>query len=345
MKKSTFYEFAWKQEITSFNARVRVKLQDGTSHDAVWITGLPNLDPSVDGQFEGIIGDERQVFYLFDERRYAIWPVSQIESMELLQSAYLAPAKTDFLRELLLEVEAQSEMGKGRKRNGDNVLVHDRVFRDDHLTTEIREEPVAVFAVSDGLDAHPQGDLASKEVLQHLATFVGGLPADATIQELEDALRQWATDVHRHLLDLGKERPECQGMGATVCGLLIHHGRFLSFHAGNSRLYHLRKDELIQITHDPQPVPAFSGNTAQPNLANCLGACENPFLEVQHVSDLAQYDTFLLCTDGLGEVVKTNEIKRHLVKSDVKKLAKEASRKERKDDVSVVMVRLLRDVN
>ena len=345
MKKSTFYKFAREQEITSFNARVRVKLQDGTSHDAVWITGLPDLDPSVDGKFEGIIGDERQVFYLFDERRYAVWPVSQIESLKLLQAEYLAPTKNDFLRQLLLEVQALSDTGKVRERNEDHVLVYDSVFTNDYQEKKIRQEPVCVFAVADGLGGHPYGEVASREVLQHLAAFTSNLPASIELPGLEEALKQWARAAHQHLLKLGKEKPGHEGMGTTVCGLLIHNGRFLAFHAGDSRLYHLRKNKMQLLTRDHRAASSFSGAQVQNHLSNCLGACSKPYLDVLHISDLATYDHFLLCTDGLSDMVKANDIKIYLGKPDMKKLVKQANRNGGKDNVSVVMVRLLRDVN
>lgn len=345
MKKSDFYEFVSEHDITSFDGKIRLKLKDGSSYEAVWILGLPDLDPSVDGTFEGIIGDERQVFYLFDERRYAVWPVSQIESLKLLQAEYLAPTKTDFLRQLQLEVQALSDTGKVRERNEDHVLVHDSVFTNDYLEKKIRQESVCVFAVADGLGGHPYGEVASKEVLQHLAAFASALPASIELPDLEEALKQWARDAHQHLLELGKEKPGHEGMGTTVCGLLIHNGRFLAFHAGDSRLYHLRKDEMLLLTRDHRPVPNFSGAQVQNQLSNCLGACSKPYLDVLHISDLATYDHFLLCTDGLSDMVKANDIKLYLGKPDMKKLVKQANRNGGKDNISVVMVRLMRDVN
>lgn len=270
--------------------------------------------------------------------------MSQVESLELLQAEYLAPTKKDFLRQLLMEVEAQSDTGKVRERNEDHVLVHDSVFTNDYLKKDIREEPVCVYAVADGMGGHPYGEVASKEVLQHLAAFVNELPADIPLPGLEEALRQWARDAHQHLLNLGKEKHEYEGMGTTVCGLLIHNGRFLSFHAGDSRLYHLRKDEMLQLTRDHRPAPSFSGAQVQNYLSNCLGACSKPFLEVHQISDLALYDTFLLCTDGLSDMVKAPDIKRYLGKHDMKKLVKEANRNGGLDNISVVAMQLMRDL-
>jgi hypothetical protein len=50
MTESQFFEFVEEHELFYFDALIRVNLNDGTSHEAVWILGIPGLEVSADGR-------------------------------------------------------------------------------------------------------------------------------------------------------------------------------------------------------------------------------------------------------------------------------------------------------
>jgi len=338
MKKSEFHEFVNDKKITGFDAKIRLALKDGSCHEAVWVTWLPDLDPSVDGVFPGFIGDEQQVFFLLDENRYMVLPVSQVESLQLLQPGYLAPTDRDFLHRLRMEVEAMSNNGRVRESNEDHILLLDNVFTNDHLKMEVREEPVSVFAVADGMSGHPYGDVASREVLQHLAAFVKALPAQMSSLKLDSSLKKWGSNAHKHLVALGKKNPEYKGMGTTVCGLLVHNGRLLRFHAGDSRLYQLRNNDILLLTRDHSTLAGIGPAWAENHLTNCLGACKDAFVEIGLIEDVRPNDSFLLCTDGLSNLIKDKDICHYMKKNGLAKLVNEVIRSGGTDNVSVISV-------
>ncbi len=90
MTESQFFEFVEEHELFYFDALIRVNLNDGTSHKAVWILGIPGLEVSADGRFGGTEHDNL-LFYDFDAKAYAIWNCELIESLEFIQQEYLKP--------------------------------------------------------------------------------------------------------------------------------------------------------------------------------------------------------------------------------------------------------------
>ena len=87
MTRNDFNAFINRYKLYSFDGLIKVQFKDGNIYEAVWVTGLPPLDKSIDGKFEGL--SEQELFYLFDEKRYVTYPVEEIEDMTCLQETYL----------------------------------------------------------------------------------------------------------------------------------------------------------------------------------------------------------------------------------------------------------------
>jgi len=88
MTKDSFDDFIAEFDLYSFDGLIKVTLIDGTSHEAVWITGLPPPGKAIDGRFEGL-SDEFNVFYLINTKTFAVWEFKQIDNMVCLQQNYL----------------------------------------------------------------------------------------------------------------------------------------------------------------------------------------------------------------------------------------------------------------
>lgn len=88
MTRETFDEIISKEALYSFDGLIKVTLKDGTSHEAVWILGVPPLGQSVDGKFHGL-KEEYNLFFVFDRNEFAVWSYDEIEEMVCLQQNYL----------------------------------------------------------------------------------------------------------------------------------------------------------------------------------------------------------------------------------------------------------------
>ena len=111
---------------------------------------------------------------------------------------------------------------------------------------------------------------------------------------------------------------DLHGMGSTLVALLIRHGRALVGHAGDSRIYRLRDGKLKQLTRDHSfyadlvaagvdDLPE-RGDFRFNNLITCAVGMDGPFKP--HVSSeiIQEYDRYLLCSDGLTDVVSDTAI-------------------------------------
>ena len=87
MTKNDFDQFIDDHSLYSFDGLISVTLADGTNHRAIWITTLPELGESADGNFKG--KPEIQSFYLFESNQYVCWYPAQIEKLECIQERYL----------------------------------------------------------------------------------------------------------------------------------------------------------------------------------------------------------------------------------------------------------------
>lgn len=77
-----------QNDLYSFDGLIKVTLKDGSSHNAVWILGIPELGKSGDNSFEGL-PDNHQLFYEFDTQWYAVWTVEEIDELTCIQQRYL----------------------------------------------------------------------------------------------------------------------------------------------------------------------------------------------------------------------------------------------------------------
>ncbi len=180
------------------------------------------------------------------------------------------------------------------------------------------DQPLLV-AVADGLGGHPGGEVASSLVVQRLATAGSMLDGE---RSLTDALRRCNQAVHR-----AGEGSELAGMGTTVAGVLVTAERVLSFNVGDSRVYSFTADELTQTSVDDSP-PLSPGQLTTSVVTQTLGGSPR-FEDVEpHVSDFARSDEtrWLVCSDGLSDVVRSEALADLLRKYDDGRAAYEAWR-------------------
>ena len=184
------------------------------------------------------------------------------------------------------------------------------------------------FAVADGVGGRAGGEVASsiamdtvREALPDLLgakdrTPPAGMAPDGS--HASGALRQAVSLANRRVRETVERTPELAGMGTTVTALLLLRGRAVIAHAGDSRAYLLRKGTLRQLTEDhsfvAEQVKAGVITPEQARLSayrhvitRALGVQDDIAPEMRELEAEAG-DLFLLCTDGLTEMVSDREI-------------------------------------
>lgn len=206
--------------------------------------------------------------------------------------------------------------------------------------------------VADGMGGHKGGDKASKIAIEEASQAY-----QSQIQEgmsKEAALENAITIAAQKVFLVGKANPDLKGMGTTLSALAINHDRAFLAHIGDTRIYCLRDKTLHQLTSDHSLVneQVQAGIMTQEearvsSLKNIITRAigHDEYVKPDYFSILLkQNDIFMLCTDGLNNMLCDHEIAEIILKLEpskaIKRLILEANRKGGEDNISVILVKV-----
>jgi PPM family protein phosphatase len=132
--------------------------------------------------------------------------------------------------------------------------------------------------------------------------------------------------------------PSFLGMGTTVAGLLVGASHATWFNVGDSRIYRLRDGRLEQLSIDDVPPGVRSGTITQ-SLGG--GYSHVPIAPHVGIEDLALPSRWLLCSDGLSDMLGSAEIERAMAASDedaLRALFTQAMEAGGADNISIIVV-------
>jgi PPM family protein phosphatase len=172
--------------------------------------------------------------------------------------------------------------------------------------------------VADGMGGAASGELASRmfvETAQEL--FIHHPPAS---EEDACAVTQEAFRLgNQRILSFAGANSSHQGMGCTAELLAFLDDRYVAGHVGDSRTYLFRDGVLRQITHDHSLVQSqldqgmitemeARRHSMRHVVLRALGICEPLALDLSR-GTCRSGDIFLLCSDGLTDMVEDDEIR------------------------------------
>lgn len=199
---------------------------------------------------------------------------------------------------------AASDVGLVRSRNEDGVWLGDNFLRTGHGSVSLDAAAVrrGVFlAVADGVGGAAAGDVASRFVLEEMASFIDDAPHPLMPESAGPWMQQAAAAVNDQLAARGESRDELRGMATTLTGIYFQGPLACWINAGDSRLYALRGGSLTQISRD-HTLREMTGDPQIPGniITNCFGTQNEFYLDV---GELLPADdlTYLLCSDGLSD--------------------------------------------
>ncbi|SNS27710.1 protein phosphatase [Noviherbaspirillum humi] len=185
----------------------------------------------------------------------------------------------------------------------------------------------ALLVLADGMGGHIQGEMAASIALQTIgARFQKEASPMVAKPErfLEDSFFAAHREIHRYrAVNNLPETPR-----TTIVACLIQENGAYWAHCGDSRLYWLRRGQLLARTRDHSRIEMLiAEGKADPSerethpdrnrLFNCLGASVPPVVEVSRCASLQTGDVILLCSDGLWSVLPDNLIAQNLAESTV----------------------------
>lgn len=208
-----------------------------------------------------------------------------------------------------LDVAALSDIGLRRANNQDS---HRVVLAGNQEDFKQRGH---LFVVADGMGAHAAGELASK-----IATDVISLDYRKQLdQSPPEALTSALLNANRQIHTRGQASPDFRGMGTTATTLVLLPVGALVAQVGDSRTYRVRANRVEQLTFDhslvwevraasklaEDEVPSYISKNI---ITRSLGPNPTVQVDLEGPMPLQAGDTFLLCSDGLSNQVKDDEI-------------------------------------
>jgi serine/threonine protein phosphatase PrpC len=245
---------------------------------------------------------------------------------------------------------AKTDVGMKREHNEDSFLVN---------------EDLGLYAVCDGMGGHAGGETASRLAVQTLERELLSTklrPDDpfsgaATLEDtpLAGALREAIEGACAAVFRTSRANPELAGMGTTCIALLIRGTHALVGHVGDSRAYLVRGEDVHQISEDHSLVNEqvraglLSEEEAKHSrlkniITRSVGFEEDVLVDVMGVETQAG-DRFLLCSDGLSNLMENEEIRDALLQNELDdvpaKLIQLANDRGGDDNITVVAVQRL----
>ena len=233
----------------------------------------------------------------------------------------------------------RTDLGQRRKRNEDTILV---------------DQGKGFCLVADGIGGTAAGHIASQLFATTAQNMFSAMPEAE--DEKYERIQKIFLNANDSILDYAEKNPGCEGMGCTAELLVLGGGRFILGHIGDSRTYRFRSGELKQLTKDHSLVqdqldqglitPEEAVNHSFKNvILRAVGIKKNPALDVLR-GNLFSGDIFLLCSDGLTDMVSDDIIKDVLTSGAVPgdkadRLIQQANDNGGKDNISVVLAQIL----
>jgi PPM family protein phosphatase len=166
-------------------------------------------------------------------------------------------------------------------------------------------------------------------------------------------LMQAVEKANAAIYQISQEQPQCAGMGTTLVVSLFTDNKFVVGHIGDSRAYRLREGKLALLTQDHSLLqeqinsglitPEQAKTSSNKNLVTrALGIDAEVELELREY-DVKVGDLYLLCSDGLNDMVEDEEIQKILMDAHgnielaANLLIQAANNNGGKDNISVVI--------
>ena len=164
------------------------------------------------------------------------------------------------------------------------------------------------------MGGHNRGDIASSDTLHNLQFFYHDLPTGLEPGGFNEMIQDWLESINNYVASKGRADEQFKGMGTTLVGMAFYEGEFFSLNCGDSRLYLFRNGELKQLTTDHSLSNLLGSEKRTSVITNCIGGgCSSSYIDIVRLtSDLMSGDIYLLCSDGLSDMLKDDKISRLL---------------------------------
>jgi PPM family protein phosphatase len=252
-----------------------------------------------------------------------------------------------------LEIASATHTGMVRSHNEDAIAA---------------DGGVGLAVLADGMGGYNAGEVASgiavALITSEMRQAIPKTNLHALSQEEGDLqavrmLKGVVTKTNTSIFESANSQPQYAGMGTTLVVALFRDNRVSVAHIGDSRLYRMRDERLDQVTRDHSLLQEqidsgmLSKEAARRSqnknlVTRALGI--EPEVEPEiHTYDAQPGDIYLLCSDGLNDMVEDEDIELTLnamgsnLPLAANQLVQMANDNGGRDNISVILVKIVRD--
>lgn len=235
-----------------------------------------------------------------------------------------------------------------RAQQEDCIIDGIDLFQSNQLNEKkIIDTDFLLLGICDGLGGHDQGEIASRFVCEQLKnkfnrTMFSAEKVKTRLTEIQEAAQ--------------KNLPK--NSGTTIAGLMIMDGQTIGFNAGDSRIYKISSSKMEYISHDHSLVQGLVDksfiqqdtalNHPLKNIIDFgIGPLFNDAWKIFNVhifeKTISKNDGYLLCSDGVTDLMNETEIHELLMPSPIENgdiLLQALQRKGLKDNTSFIILQI-----
>ncbi len=250
-----------------------------------------------------------------------------------------------------ISTAAYSDVGKVRKSNEDSFFVS----KDENL-----------LIVCDGMGGQVAGGLASKIAVETIKDIFYGISEEVVNKIFADIdtsltltsrlLIAGVRIANRRLHNMTIKFPKLQGMGTTVVAITFDKAVATMVHVGDSRILRFSEGKVLQLTEDhswlneliedneinEEEIETFTQKNV---ITRALGTSPAVKIDI-HCEKYKKNDIYILCTDGLHNSVKNNDLKLMFSKNNepidilTKQLIEKAKTKDGSDNITAAVAQI-----
>ena len=212
---------------------------------------------------------------------------------------------------MTFDMHAAVDPGRARSNNEDAVAI---------------DPQVGLVVLADGMGGYNAGEVASgmattvvttevAQVMQQRQPYAQDKDGNVVAAEM---VREIVLKANTSVYQAAQSNPQYAGMGTTLVVALFYDNKMLVAHLGDSRLYRLRGEQFRQVTRDHSLLqeqidaglitPEQAAFSANKNLVTRAVGVEDLVLLETHPHDVQGGDVYLLCSDGLSDMLSDERI-------------------------------------
>jgi PPM family protein phosphatase len=211
-----------------------------------------------------------------------------------------------------------------------------------------------IFFVVDGIGGQAAGEKAAEIAVSRLRARL-----ERQTGTTEQRIREAIAMANNEILKAAGEHAEWAGMACVLTVAVLEDGAAVVGHVGDSRLYQIRRGEIVKVTHDHSPVGEREDKSElteseamrhprRNEVFRDVGSEEHTpddpdFIEIQRIP-FESHAAILICSDGLSDQVPSAEIRQTVERhagdpaAAIRDLIAAANQAGGKDNVTVVLV-------